>query len=373
MSNNSIIFIDSYAGELYGAQRSMLHLANLMKINGYKTAVGSVSTSKTLKAAKKVGINSDPLTFFTYSLQALGGKSLITKILITLSIFCNWFYSTKNLRTLSKYDNICFNDIRLFIYLFPILPFIRHKITWYVRIKENNHRMNDFFSAFCYSIALVSSDCIESFGHVKCDKVFVVNTGFDEVEHTLTERVSNSSIVINSVGSLCERKNQKEILEMFDTLSNDGFLNFNINLIGDCVGNTDDYKLELIDFVKRSNYLEERVNFLGFRDDVYNVLNHGDVFFFSSRREGLPRSVIEALKVGNYIISRRVEGIFDIVNNRNVGYIYTDNSHDSVNDIKSILNDLDNFNLKSKKQRSSFANLKFSNDAFVSSFEKCLK
>lgn len=367
----NVIFIDSYLGDLYGAQRSMLHLSQQMHLNGNTVSVGSVKESKTSSEAKKIGLNIDPLSFNLMSLKPSGGKSKLEKLTIFIFAILNWFFLLKNYRILNRYENIIFNDIRLFIYLFPILPLIRNKVVWYVRIKETNWKINDFFSRFCKCIALVSSDCIGSFKNIRCQDVQVVNTGFDNVDDIAFKK-TEGYLIVNSVGSLCQRKNQLEILKIFNRLTLLGFTKYKLNLIGDNVGN-DTYKQELEKYLEDHPMLKENVSFLGFSENVQEELIKGDVFFFSSKREGLPRSVIEALKAGNYIISSEVEGIKDIITCDEHGYIYNDLHEDEILHIKNKLTSLDLFSESEKTIRIKYANSKFSNKNFVNSFIRCLR
>ncbi|PSW19486.1 hypothetical protein C9I98_11240 [Photobacterium sanctipauli] len=369
MNKKKLIFIDSYVGSLYGAQKSMLHLAKLLDGKDYQVSIGSIAESETLLEAKKNNLECDPILLLSSSLKPIGNSNIFNKVKILILAIFNWIYLFKNFSKLKQYDYVCFNDIRLFVYLFPILPLIRNKLVWYVRIKERNIRLNDFFSRFCKSIAFVSSDCEESFRSIKCENVFVVNTGFDTVN--LMPKQLSSKLVINTVGSLCERKNQLQILEILDEVSLKGFNDFELNIIGGEVGNSL-YKEKLASYVSNSKLLKGKVNFLGFRKDIFELLNSGDIFFFSSKREGLPRSVIEALKMGNFVISSEVEGINDIITDKYLGYIYKADSCTVASDVLSTMQNISNFSLSAKNYRSKYANMKFSNDSFVEEFEKCL-
>jgi len=59
--------------------------------------------------------------------------------------------------------------------------------------------------------------------------------------------------------------------------------------------------------------LQDKVSFLGFRRDVPELLTASDVFILTSRREGLPRAVMEAMAVGLPIIATDVRGNRDLV------------------------------------------------------------
>lgn len=63
-------------------------------------------------------------------------------------------------------------------------------------------------------------------------------------------------------------------------------------------------------------YNGKRVSFLGFRKDIYELMNKSEVFVLSSRREGLPMGLIEAMSVGCCCVSFDVvTGPADIITN----------------------------------------------------------
>jgi len=59
--------------------------------------------------------------------------------------------------------------------------------------------------------------------------------------------------------------------------------------------------------------LEARVRFAGYRRDVPAVLAAADALTLVSEREGLPRSVLEAMAAGRAVIGTRTRGITDLV------------------------------------------------------------
>jgi glycosyltransferase involved in cell wall biosynthesis len=62
-----------------------------------------------------------------------------------------------------------------------------------------------------------------------------------------------------------------------------------------------------------SRGLREQVTLLGRRDDVPAVLRGFDLFAFSSRREGLPRAVVEAVAAGLPVVSTAVGGVAEVL------------------------------------------------------------
>lgn len=54
--------------------------------------------------------------------------------------------------------------------------------------------------------------------------------------------------------------------------------------------------------------MRDRVRFLGYRDDVADLLRASDVFTLPSHREGMPRSIIEAMLTGLPVVATNIRG-----------------------------------------------------------------
>jgi glycosyltransferase involved in cell wall biosynthesis len=67
--------------------------------------------------------------------------------------------------------------------------------------------------------------------------------------------------------------------------------------------------------IERKIMLEgvRNVHFLGFRSDVPRLLQGTDIFVLPSRREGLPRSIMEAMAAGKPVIAAKIRGSRDLV------------------------------------------------------------
>jgi L-malate glycosyltransferase len=67
--------------------------------------------------------------------------------------------------------------------------------------------------------------------------------------------------------------------------------------------------------------IADRVSFLGYRDDVPNLLNAMDIFVLPSLREGMPNAVLEAMACGLPVIASEVGGASEIVRDRENGLL----------------------------------------------------
>lgn len=64
---------------------------------------------------------------------------------------------------------------------------------------------------------------------------------------------------------------------------------------------------------KKANDLDDNVKIVGFRDDPYNILNILDIFVLTSRHEGIPMVLLEAMCLGKPLIVTEVGGIPEII------------------------------------------------------------
>ena len=124
--------------------------------------------------------------------------------------------------------------------------------------------------------------------------------------------LSADAAVIITVGELNANKNHIQVLEALSKLNK---TNFHYLIVGN---GKDEQKLQ-----KAVNelLLRDKVSFLGFRRDVPELLTASDVFILTSRREGLPKAVMEAMAVGLPIIATDVRGNRDLVKSGENGYL----------------------------------------------------
>lgn len=68
--------------------------------------------------------------------------------------------------------------------------------------------------------------------------------------------------------------------------------------------------------------IENNVDFLGYRNDVDQLLQLSDVLFASSKNEGLPINMIEALSCGLPVVATRTRGHVDLINDGMNGLLF---------------------------------------------------
>lgn len=107
------------------------------------------------------------------------------------------------------------------------------------------------------------------------------------------------------VGSFRKEKDQKTLIEALSMLGNE----YRVILAGD--GELREYLKDL----SRKLGVEDRVEFLGKREDVPNLMNLANVFILSSNWEGFGLVAIESMACGTPVIASEVEGLSEVVGN----------------------------------------------------------
>ncbi|WP_286926889.1 glycosyltransferase [Flavobacterium sp. UBA4197] len=89
------------------------------------------------------------------------------------------------------------------------------------------------------------------------------------------------------------------------------------------------YKAQLLDMIK-DNQLTNHVFLLGHQSNPYPYYKNADLFVLSSRKEGFPNVVLEALYYGIPVVATNCVDFSEVINNGVNGYIVP---KDSVNDL----------------------------------------
>lgn len=88
--------------------------------------------------------------------------------------------------------------------------------------------------------------------------------------------------------------------------------------------------------------IESQIHFLGFRNDVVDLMLNSDCAIVPSFREGLPRTTMEAMALGLPCIVSDIRGNRDLIDNGKGGFLVNPTDAESyANAIKKLINNLD--------------------------------
>ncbi|MCF8111440.1 MAG: glycosyltransferase family 4 protein [Desulfobacteraceae bacterium] len=160
-------------------------------------------------------------------------------------------------------------------------------------------------------------------------KIITIHNGMPDTKHFSEPGRNQGPVKITMIARLDE---QKDHATLFSALSNLKDYNWTLDLIGD--GPKEQILRKLSDFLS----LSRRVNFLGLRDDVENLLAKSQIFVLATKWEGFPRSILEAMRAGLPVIASAVGGVSEAVKNGETGYLVPRMDSDVLRDrIKTLL------------------------------------
>lgn len=160
----------------------------------------------------------------------------------------------------------------------------------------------------------VKQTLVEDMG-IPASRIVVVNNGVDTSRFTPAQAINESDIVrIISVGTLYWLKNQLMTIRVILALHKLGF-KVELTLLGDG---------EDIDRIKRAIKESDADSFIfapGSKKNVEDYLRQSDIYISSSKTEGLPLSVLEAMACGLPIVATDAGGTRDIVKDGINGFL----------------------------------------------------
>lgn len=320
-----IAFIDSYHSGLYGAPKSMLSLANGLHNKGYNVTIITTKDGLLSSKAKDDGLNVNIFNVPNILLLSRRNLKIYHKILYLFSLCFLWCKSIFSF-SLKEYDVVCINDIRTFLFFLPSIFMNKKKIVWYVRINDRVKLVSYIAARISDKIILISNDCYSCFSENEkirySSKFNIVHTGFNLPDKKNLKKIQfnhkiNDKVFI-TIGSICKRKNQKSIINSFSNLKIE---NKHLYILGSPTSDIDNlYYNEIIKQIKELN-LTGNISLIPHTPYIYEYLFASDIFLFASHKEGLPRVIIEALSAGCFVISSKVDGIYDIIKNDNLGFV----------------------------------------------------
>ena len=131
---------------------------------------------------------------------------------------------------------------------------------------------------------------------------------------------SENDFLIIYPADFCYRKNQAMLLKAFARVSKK-YPNARLLLCG--LGTESDELKSLAASLGAGS----GVSFLGYRRDINELVGMSDVSVSSSRQEGLPVNIIEAIAMGNAVVATNVRGNNDLVKDGENGFLVeSDNS-----------------------------------------------
>ncbi len=133
-----------------------------------------------------------------------------------------------------------------------------------------------------------------------------------------------------SVGTVFPQKGFDRLLKVHKRLLDEGFQH-KILIVGD------GYDFENIKKLKSELNVDNTVTMLGFIDNPYPYFKHSDFYILSSRYEGFPTVLFEAITLKKKIITTEVSGASEMLNGGEIGLIVENSEEGIYNGMKKAL------------------------------------
>lgn len=203
----------------------------------------------------------------------------------------------------------------------------------FLNTSHNTFDNKKFLTRFAYRHSkliacgeMVKKNLVEVF---ELDNVSVVHNSvkpFEEtvlLDETIDKLHSEGCFVIGNVGRLSEQKGMKYFINAAPKVLN-AHPNARFLIIG---SGEDEIELKVL---THTLGLEEKVLFLGYRNDIQNLMSQLDLVVLSSLWEGFPLTPIEAFSVGKTIVATAVDGTVEIIKDGINGFLIEAKSSEQI-------------------------------------------
>lgn len=142
--------------------------------------------------------------------------------------------------------------------------------------------------------------------------------------------LNNTDFIISYVARLDKNKNQEFLIDVMDKLLKN---NKNIHLL--FIGNDElnGYYQKIV----KNKKIQNNIHFLGYRSDIPKLLRITDLVVSSSKREGLPVNIMEAMYCKVPIVALKNRGIDDLIIGSNKKNLLVSNKEEMIEKIDYLI------------------------------------
>jgi len=232
--------------------------------------------------------------------------------------------------------------------------------------------VDKILSNYTHKIVAVSEavkDFIKTKQKIKEDKVIIIQNSIDtkkfeniKSKYLRTElNIKDRTKIIVNVAMLGRTKNQFMIIESLKNIRDEDFV---LLLVGDGPD-----KEELMKLTEKYR-INNKVKFLGWRDDVPQILIESDIFVLPSSQEGLSLSLMEAMYMGKICLASEIPSNKILIKEGVNGFLFPVKDVKKLSEVlKKVINENSIFN-KIKDNAKRTITERFSTKTMIKSYEK---
>lgn len=332
MSKNTLKIL-TYMGEsgpLTGAPRRLLTLVQGLRESNINVTVAAPKDSELFKIEESIGFS--PINISPKGVLALKNRQLITNKSFFFKLKITWELIKSNIEFYNKikkqkFDLIWVRGSVSFVKFGLAIILTRSKIIWDV----DGELQSKGIVRLLHEVALFLSHKV-IFQYKKSSRLIfssTLNKRYKNKYESLIPAIDvsrlppsknryNYKLKLIQVGTVCGNKNQAFTIQVLGALKERcPNLDFEILFAGFIKCETYQKKLDdLVNYFK----LDKQVKFLGWRDDIAELVSCSDILLMPSLSEGVPNTIQEAMALGVTVIASNAGGIPEIIENNKTGY-----------------------------------------------------
>jgi len=208
---------------------------------------------------------------------------------------------------------------------------------------------------------------VVNFFKISQNKITTINNAVDQYDgiykeiNEIKEKKSNGDFIVMNASRLHPQKGINYFIDAAEILIKKNY-NISFFIVGD-----GPLKSEMVNLVN-SKKLNQDITFLGFRQDIKNVISQSDVLVLTSVYEGLPLTPMEAFSVKKPVIGTDIDGTREVITNEYNGFLADNMNPDSIaNKIEKLYLDKDKLVILGQNAYSTYLK-KFSLDNFFEAY-----
>lgn len=222
--------------------------------------------------------------------------------------------------------------LKMELYNFPMLE----GTNYYKRLKKGCDWMISKVDLIAFIATVGQSNFLDMYPNRSKSDTVVIRNGIDslsneqcEMAATIREEGNSQAFKYRlvSVGTISFRKGQRFIIEAMHALPTEFLRQIHVDFVGDGA------ERPILEQLVRDYGLSDNITFCGGipNKEVYKYLAQNNIFILMSKNEGLPISLLEAMRAGLPIIATKVSGIPECIDEGYNGFLLEPESRNLIN------------------------------------------
>lgn len=301
-----------------GAVQHTIHLMKFMAERGHKVGLAAAPEPRLMREAREIGAMIFPNRHFVHHLSFYHDLLTFIPVFKAIHIFQPDLVSGHSTKA-GLVARFCAAVIRKpVIFTAHGWGFGESRAWWTPWMLRQLERFAARVTAKIICVSDFDRDLALQLNIGCSKKVIMIHNGMPPEAYTVNKLKSivvhglevRQAPILITVGRLAPPKDFETLLEALQKLDN-----IRILIVGDGPNR------QRIETLIRKNGLKQKASLLGQREDVPNLLANAEIFVLSSRKEGLPRTIIEAMLAGLPVVATRVGGVPELVEDNTTGFL----------------------------------------------------